>query len=91
MHATIGACPATPLPRQLWSAARARLSLTRPALPAARSTRPAPRIMPRGYRNTKAFERLTGRMLVLMGVGTFANLALLVRLKSSEDLQIAGI
>jgi hypothetical protein len=41
--------------------------------------------MARGYRNTKAFERLTGRMLILVGIGTGANLALLVRLKSSED------
>ena len=39
--------------------------------------------MPRGWRDSKAFEQLTVRMLFLIGLGTCANLGYLVHLKSS--------
>ena len=37
------------------------------------------------YRNSKAFETFTSRMLVLIGVGTAGNLGYLLHLKSSGD------
>ena len=37
------------------------------------------------WRNTKAFERLTMRMLLLIGVGTLVNLGFLMHLKSSGE------
>ena len=37
------------------------------------------------YRNSKAFERLTVRMLGLMGIGTAANLGYLLHLKNSGE------
>ena len=39
----------------------------------------------RRWRDTVAFERLTVRMLFLIGIGTAANLGYLMHLKSAGD------
>ena len=45
--------------------------------------RERPRLKAMGYRQSKAFETLSVRMLFLIGLGTISNLGYLLHLKSS--------